>query len=134
MKLLVRSLAVAAAIGALSAVSFAPALAAAPVLIKSCGVLPPKPLSKMAGGTAIDYIIYGKKTASQITFAVGYRNAQQHFLRTVTDVGTFAPGVQINHHFSLYNDVTYAGAHVSSCVPIKVKWADATLWVAPSSH
>lgn len=119
---------------ALAGAAIAPAVAAAPVLVKQCFVSHPKPLSKTAGGTQIDYIIYGKKPASQITFAVGYRNAAQHFLRTVTDYGHFSPGTEISHHFSLYNDVTYAGEHVSSCVPIKVKWADSTLWVAPSSH
>ena len=119
---------------AVAGISMAPAAAAAPVLVKQCFVSPPKPLSKTAGGTQIDYIISGKKNASAITFAVAYRNAAQHFLRTVTDYGTFSPGVQINHHFSLYNDVTYAGKQVQSCVPIKVKWADSTLWVAPSSH
>ncbi|HKU82142.1 MAG TPA: hypothetical protein VJP76_08235 [Candidatus Tumulicola sp.] len=119
---------------ALAGAALAPAVAATPVLVKQCFVTQPKPLSKTASGTQIDYIIYGKKAASQITFAVGYRNAAQHFLRTVTDYGSFSPGTQINHHFSLYNDVTYAGHQVSSCVPVKVKWADSTLWVAPSSH
>ncbi|HEY1976712.1 MAG TPA: hypothetical protein VGG89_09220 [Candidatus Baltobacteraceae bacterium] len=118
----------------LAGVSVAPASAAAPVLVKQCFVTPPKPLSKNASGTQIDYIIYGKKKASQITFAVTYRNAAQHFLRTVTDYGTFSPGVEIQHHFSLYNDVTYAGQEVQHCVPTKVKWQDSTLWIAPSSH
>jgi hypothetical protein len=112
----------------------APASAAAPVLIKQCFVTAPKPLSKNASGTQIDYIIYGKKAASQITFAIAYRNAAQSFLRTVTDYGKFSPGVEIKHHFDLYNDVTYAGNEVKSCVPTKVKWADSTLWIAPSSH
>jgi hypothetical protein len=120
--------------GALASTSIAPAVAAAPVLVKQCFVIKPKPLSHNAGGTQIDYIIYGKKNASQITFAVGYRNSAQHFMRTVTDYGTFAPGTEIQHHFALYNDVTYAGSQTTSCVPVKVKWADATLWVAPSSH
>lgn len=114
--------------------SLAPAAAAAPVLVKQCFITSPKPLSKTASGTQIDYIIYGKKAASQITFAVSYRNAAQHFIRTVTDYGKFSPGVEIQHHFSLYNDVTYAGSEVQHCVPTKVKWADSTLWIAPSSH
>ncbi|MBV8155226.1 MAG: hypothetical protein JO029_14380 [Candidatus Eremiobacteraeota bacterium] len=121
---------VAASFGA----SVAPASAAAPVLVKQCFISAPKLMSKNASGTQIDYIIYGKKNASQITFAVAYRNAAQHFLRTVTDYGTFAPGVEIQHHFDLYNDVTYAGKEVQSCVPTKVKWSDSTLWIAPSSH
>lgn len=113
-------------------VSHAPAQAAAPVLVKQCFVTQPRPLSKTAGGTQIDYIIYGKKHAAAITFAVGYRNAAQHFLRTVTDYGNFAPGIEIQHHFDLYNDVTYAGKQVTSCVPTRVKWVDSSLWVAPS--
>jgi hypothetical protein len=117
---------------AFAVASYAPALAVAPVLVKQCFVSPPKPLSKNAGGTQIDYIIYGKKAAASITFAVAYRNAAQHFLRTVTDYGTFSPGVQINHHFDLYNDVTYAGKQVQSCIPTRVKWVDSTLWIAPS--
>lgn len=119
---------------ALVGVAFAPASAAAPVLVKQCFVTPPKPLSKTASGTQIDYIIYGKKIASQITFAISYRNSANHYLRTVTDVGNFAPGKEIKHHFKLFNDVTYAGEHVSSCIPTKVKWSDASLWIAPSSH
>jgi len=109
-----------------------PAQAAAPILIKSCTVVKPKPLSHMAGGTHIVYVNLGKKTASEITFVVGYRNASQHYLRRVQDVGSFAPGATIDHVLSLYNDVTYAGAQTSSCVPVQVKWAGGTVWIAPS--
>ncbi len=109
-----------------------PAQAAAPILIKSCTVVKPKPLSHMAGGTHIVYVNLGKKTASEITFVVGYRNASQHYLRRVQDVGSFAPGATIDHTLSLYNDVTYAGAQTSSCVPVQVKWAGGTIWIAPS--
>ncbi len=132
MKILGRTLTVIGISVAMTSIAVAPAFAAAPVLIKSCTIVHPKPLSKKAGGTAISYIIYGKKNAAAITFAVGYRNAAQHFLRTVTDYGSFAPGAEIQHQFPLYNDVTYAGTQTSSCVPVKVKWADSTLWIAPS--
>jgi hypothetical protein len=117
---------------AFAVASYAPALAVAPVLVKQCFVTSPKPLSKNASGTQIDYIIYGKKAAASITFAVAYRNAAQHFLRTVTDYGTFSPGTEIQHHFDLFNDVTYAGKQVQSCIPTRVKWVDSTLWIAPS--
>ena len=131
MKLLGRlSLALAFSVS-IAGVSVAPAVAAAPVLVKQCFIIEPKPLSKNAGGTQIDYIIYGKKNAAQITFLVTYRNAAQNFVRTVTDYGNFAPGVEIQHHFDLYNDVTYAGKQ-ATCVPTKVKWNDASLWIAPS--
>jgi hypothetical protein len=112
--------------------SLAPAQAAAPILIKSCTVAKPKPLSHMAGGTTIEWVNLGQKTAAEVTFLVGYRNSSQNYLRRVQDVGSFAPGATINHTLPLYNDVTYAGAHTSQCVPVQVKWAGGTVWVAPS--
>ena len=69
-----------------------PAQAAAPILVKSCTIVKPKPLSHMAGGTRIVYVNLGKKTAAEVTFVVGYRNASSHYLRRVQDVGSFAPG------------------------------------------
>jgi hypothetical protein len=114
--------------------SIAPAQAAAPVLIKSCTIAKPKPMSHMAGGTTISYVILGRKTASMVIFAVGYRNASGHYLRRVQDAGTFSPGVTITHTLSLYNDVTYSGAQTTSCFPVEVKWAGGQVWIAPSSH
>jgi hypothetical protein len=118
----------------MAAASIGSAQAAAPILIKSCTVVKPKPFSHMAGGTRIVYVNLGHKTASSITFLVGYRNASQHYLRRVTDDGAFAPGATIEHTLSLYNDVTYAGAQTSQCVPTEVKWAGGTVWIAPSHH
>ncbi len=134
MKLLGRLAAVAIVGIAAVGVSIAPARAAAPILIKSCTVAKPKPMSHQAGGLDIVYVNLAHKTAASITFAVGYRNAQSHYLRRVTDVGSFAPGVTITHHLSLYNDVTYAGAQTSTCVPTEVKWAGGTVWMAPTHH
>ncbi|MBV9718816.1 MAG: hypothetical protein JOZ77_05825 [Candidatus Eremiobacteraeota bacterium] len=114
--------------------SMGPARAAAPILIKSCTIAKPKPMSHMAGGTNIVYVVLGRRTAASITFAVGYRNASSHYLRRVTDVGTFSPGATISHKLTLYNDVTYAGAQTTMCAPVEVKWAGGTMWMAPSSH
>jgi hypothetical protein len=132
MKSFGRMIAVTLAAAAAATASIGPARAAAPILIKSCTIAKPKPMSHMAGGTQITYVNLGHRTASSITFAVGYRNASTHYLRRVTDVGSFAPGVTIMHTLSLYNDVTYAGAQTSTCVPIEVKWAGGTVWMAPS--
>jgi hypothetical protein len=106
--------------------------ASTPILIKSCVILSPRPLSTKARGTHISYVIGGNKTASSITFAVGYRNSASHFLRRVTDVGSFAPGTTISHDFALFNDVTYAGSHTTMCVPTQVKYAGGTVWMAPN--
>jgi hypothetical protein len=122
------------ALGVAATLTSIPANAAAPILIKSCTIVKPKPLSHMAGGTRIVWVNLGKYTADTVTFAVGYRNASQHYLRRVDDVGSFAPHAVIDHVLSLYNDVTYAGAQTSTCVPVRVKWAGGTLWVAPSHH
>ena len=106
--------------------------ASTPVLIKSCTIVKPKPLSHNANGTRIVYVILGHRTASSVIFAVGYRNASMHYLRRVTDAGSFAPGVTIDHVLPLYNDVTYAGAPTSTCIPIEVKWAGGTVWMSPT--
>lgn len=132
MKSFGRLIAVTLAAVAAATASIGPARAAAPILVKSCTIAKPKPLSHMAGGTEITYVNLGHRTASSITFLVGYRNASSHYIRRVTDVGSFAPGATITHKLSLYNDVTYAGAQTSTCAPIEVKWAGGTLWVAPS--
>ncbi len=134
MKCFGRLIAVTLVAVAAATASIGPAQAAAPILIKSCTVAKPKPMSHMAGGTTIVYVNLGHRTAASITFLVGYRNSSMNYLRRVTDVGSFAPGATIDHTLPLYNDVTYAGAHTSSCVPIEVKWAGGTVWIAPSSH
>ncbi|MGC1380261.1 MAG: hypothetical protein WA814_04475 [Candidatus Baltobacteraceae bacterium] len=132
MKSFGRLIAVALAGAAAVTAAIGPAQAATPILIKSCIVAKPKPLSHTASGTTITYVNLGKKTASAITFVVGYRNALQHYVRRATDVGSFAPGATITHTLQLYNDVTYSGEQTTSCVPVEVKWADATLWMAPT--
>jgi hypothetical protein len=109
----------------------APVLAASnPISIAHCFITEPKPMSKLAGGTQIDYVNTSSKFAKNVTFGVGYRNAENHFYRKVTDVGNFAPGATINHHFDLFNDVTYAGKQTTSCSAISVKWSDGTTWYA----
>ena len=132
MKSLIRTLAVGLVGVAAMTASAGIARADTPILIKSCTVVKPKPLSHQAGGTHIVYVNLGKKTAASVTFLVGYRNAQQHYLRRTDDVGTFAPGATIDHTLSLYNDVTYAGAQTTQCAPVQVKYAGGTVWIAPS--
>jgi len=118
-----------AAIAAVALLHAAPVKAASnPIKIIHCFVTVPKAFSKVASGTQIVYTNIGPKTAKKVTFGVGYRNAENHFYRKVTDVGSFAPGDQIDHHFSLYNDVTYAGKETSSCSALSVVWSDGTTW------
>jgi hypothetical protein len=99
-----------------------------PITIQQCFITVPNHFSTKASGTQIVYVNRGPKTAHDVTFAVGYRNAQHNFLRRVTDTGEFGPGVPINHHFSLFSDVTFAGKTTSMCKAIAVKWSDGTSW------
>ena len=85
------------------------------VKIDQCFVTAPKLLSKSASGTQIVYENKGTHTYSSVTFLVGYRNSESNYLRKVTDQGAFAPGTKIDHHFSLYSDVTYGGKATTSC-------------------
>lgn len=125
------ALAMLAVIALASLARTAPVKAASnPIRIVQCFITEPKPLSKKAGGTQIDYINNGSKTAKHITFGVGYRNSESRFYRKVTDDGSFEPGSEIKHHFGLYNDVTYGGKQTTSCSALSVKWSDGTTWIA----
>jgi len=107
----------------------APASAAPnPIVIQQCFVTVPKAFSHKASGTQIVYVNRGPKTAVSVTFAVAYRNAERNFVRNVTDEGVFSPAEQINHHFSLYSDVTFAGKPTSGCKAISVTWVDGSRW------
>jgi hypothetical protein len=118
----------AATLAAATLLCVSPALAASPISVQQCFVTVPKALSHNASGTQIVYVNRGRQAASSVTFEVAYRNAAHTFVRRVTDVGDFAPGAQINHRFSLFSDVTYAGKAVRSCRAITVKWADGKVW------
>jgi len=85
------------------------------VHIAQCFVTQPKLMSKRASGTQIVYHNSGAHTYSSVTFVVGYRNSDSNYLRKVTDHGAFAPGATINHHFDLYNDVTFGGKATQVC-------------------
>ena len=113
----VATLALAAAVGgtAFAQAKPAPQHFLPDVKIDQCFVTAPKMMSKKASGTQIVYENAGTHTYSSVTFVVGYRNSESNFLRKVTDQGTFAPGAKINHHFSLYNDVTYGGKATTTC-------------------
>ena len=114
-----------------SALALAPRPAPAapnPIVIQQCFVTEPKPMSKLAGGTQIDYVNNSPKTANAVTFSVGYRNSSAHYVRKVTDDGSFAPGAEIVHHFKLYNDVIYGGKQTVGCTAIAVKYSDGSRW------
>jgi len=91
------------------------------VKIDQCFVTQPKRFSKKASGTQIVYENVGTRTYSSVTFLVGYRNSGEEFLRKVVDEGQFAPGAKINHHFSLFNDITFGGKATTLCGAIAAR-------------
>jgi hypothetical protein len=101
-----------------------------PIRVTQCFIIPPRPLSTRPKGTQIDFVNAGTKTATKIDFVVGYRNSTSHFLRHVSDIGDFEPGVLVQHSYKLYTDVTYAGKVVHGCQAISVHWADGSRWTA----
>ncbi|MBV8221759.1 MAG: hypothetical protein JO293_00185 [Candidatus Eremiobacteraeota bacterium] len=118
-----------AALGALASLYGGTALAAKnPISIQQCFVQVPKPLSHNASGTTIVFTNTSSKTASTIVFQVVYRNAENKFVRRVTDSGTFQPGVQVDHSYKLFNDVTYAGKNTQACTAVSVTFSDGSKW------
>jgi hypothetical protein len=85
------------------------------VKVLQCFVTVPKHFSKKATGTQIVYVNMGKRPLTSVTFAVGYRNSAENFVRKVVDQGLFAPGVKVNHHFALYSDVEFGGKATTLC-------------------
>jgi hypothetical protein len=116
------------AIAIAAALSLATSAAPNPILVQQCFITVPKPASHKASGTQITYVNQSHKPISKVTFAVGYRNAEGNFLRRVDDVGDFAPGAVVDHHFDLFNDITYGGKKVTSCKAVAVTFGDGTMW------
>ncbi len=112
----------------LSASSLAASAAPGPIVIQQCFITVPKHLSQKASGTQITYINQGHVNATKVTFAVGYRNSNEKYLRKVEDVGSFAPGVPVDHHFDLYNDVQFGGKTTTSCSVVNVVFANGKTW------
>lgn len=110
-----------------STLSLAASAASAPITIQQCFVTVPKHMSQRASGTQITYVNNAKVAASKVTFAVAYRNSSNNFLRRVSDVGTFAPGAVVDHHFDLYNDVTFGGK-AAHCSVVSVVFANGNVW------
>jgi len=116
------------AIALAAGLSLSASAAPNPIMVQQCFITVPKHMSHRASGTQIMYVNQGHMPATKIVFAVGYRNADGHFLRRVTDIGSFAPGATVDHHFDLYNDVTYGGKTTTTCQAISVTFANGHVW------
>lgn len=111
-----------------AALSLSASAAPNPIAVQQCFITVPKHMSHRASGTQIVYVNQGRMPATKVVFAVGYRNSDGNFLRRITDVGSFAPGATVDHHFDLYNDVTYGGKTTTTCQAISVTFANGHVW------
>ncbi len=98
-----------------------------PVSVQQCFVTVPKHMSSRASGTQIVYTVNARQPATKVVFVVSYRNSSQNYIRRVADVGSFAPGATIDHHFDLYNDVTFGGK-AARCTAVSVTFANGHVW------
>jgi hypothetical protein len=77
---------------------------------------------------SIDYVNISDRIANTVEFGLVARG---HLVAEVRDVGTFSPGVDIKHTFGLSPNVYPLGTGLPLCRPLRVKFADGTLWVNP---
>jgi hypothetical protein len=112
---------------AVGVLSLGAAAAPNPITIEQCFITVPKHMSIKASGTQITYVNNSSVAASRVVFAVRYHNSENNYIRDVMDVGTFAPGATVDHHFDLYNDVTYGGK-AAKCTVQSVRFANGRHW------
>lgn len=86
------------------------------------------PYENASPALSISYVNNTDKTMTQIDFGMlGGRG----LLAEVRDVGTFSPGVTIDHAFGLDPAIFPVSAAAVRCVPLFIKFADGTTWRNP---
>ena len=75
-------------------------------------------------GLAISFHNRAGQSASEVHFEANYRGEDV----TITDVGSFAPNVNINHKYDQFVNFAYLGTHPNRCRVLYVKLADGTTW------
>ena len=134
----------AAALAAIVCAAPAPASAqSAPISVSSCTVLqyqggarrpfwfqPPGPArfgSLYTDGVKIVYANTTNKVITRVGFRVNYRGD----IERVIDVGTFSPGVTIDHSFGEFSGLAYLGPRPNECRAVAVRFADGSSWHRP---
>lgn len=109
-----------------------------PVIIDTCRAefvnYGPFGLIKSVGGLQIKFTNEGDKTIEIARFAVVFDKNQLN----IRDVGTFSPGVTVDHRFRDLNgqDTKFGFSHEdqpSSCTVFFLKYADGTMWETPNA-
>ena len=77
----------------------------------------------------IHYINEAPKPASTIEFGLVANN---RLIAEVRDKGTFSTGAKIKHVFGISPNVFPIGTAFTFCVPLRVKYADGSVWTNPN--
>ena len=87
-----------------------------------------QPPYERTASLAIDYTNQSKKPMKQIEFGLV---ANGRLVAEVRDVGTFSPGVEIQHVFGLNPNVFPLRTGLAKCVPLKIEFVDGSKWRNP---
>lgn len=77
----------------------------------------------------IHYVNTAKTAAKEIDFGLSARNV---LVAKVKDVGTFSPGIAIDHEFIIPRSVFPLRTGLPQCPVLRVVYADGTTWVDPN--
>lgn len=81
------------------------------------------------GFLGITYVNNSPKAAKEITFGLVSRGS---LIAVANDLGTFSPGVTIDHEFDVSPEIFPIGTSFPYCAVLRVKYADGTLWNNPN--
>jgi len=80
------------------------------------------------GYLAITYANNAKVAAKEIVFGLV---AKRDLVAIVKDVGTFSPGVSIDHEFTLDPELFPLGTALPYCKVLRIKYSDGSEWINP---
>ena len=81
------------------------------------------------GFLAIDYTNQAPVAAKEIDFGLVARGS---LIAAAKDVGTFSPGVLIQHEFVVSSEIFPLRTSYLACIVLRVKYADGTVWHNPA--
>lgn len=138
-------IAVAALAGSLTGAANAQAGNSPPVTVSDCSILQYVPIERhpfwrpfgpypygsvYTDGIRIAYVDRAAKTATRVAFLVNYRGDVQRII----DIGTFSPGVTIDHQFGQFTGDAWLGPKPNVCRVVAVRYADGSFWHAPAAR
>jgi hypothetical protein len=81
------------------------------------------------GFLAIAYTNHATVAAKEVDFGLISRGS---LIATAKDVGTFTPGVEIRHEFSVDPEIFPIGTALPYCAVLRITYADGTEWRNPN--